>query len=77
MTQQINNIAERLKKPTPKVIKKLQKIANIIGGSSVVVTSFATLFPNVDIPAWIPYTILAGMGLNYFLLELFTEDDNK
>lgn len=69
-------VISRFNKPTPKVIKKLQKIAAIIGGSGTVITVSITMFPSFELPNWIPITIVAATFINHALLQLFTEEDN-
>ena len=70
------NISQRIKSPTPKIVKKLQKIAGAIGGLGAVITTSISSFPSFEFPKWIPYTIIAGTAINHLLLQLFTEDDN-
>lgn len=69
-------VISRLNKPTPKVIKKLQKIAKIIGGSGTAITGSVAMFTDIEIPKWIPFTIIGATFVNHLLLELFTEEDN-
>jgi hypothetical protein len=73
----MNKIKERLGKPTPVVIKKLQKILAAIAGSATVVSTILMLFPETKVPDSVPF-ILAGAGfINHTLLELFVEEDNS
>jgi len=70
------NMIQRLKAPTPKIVKKLQKIAGAIGGLGTVITTSISMFPSFEFPKWIPIVILSGTAINHILLQLFTEDDN-
>jgi hypothetical protein len=74
MTKQI---ISRFNSPTPKIVKKLQKIAAAIGGSGVVVTASIAVFSDFTLPSWVPMAIGGAAFLNHVLLNLFTESDNE
>jgi len=70
-------IIDRLNSPTPKVIKKLQRIVSAITGSATVVSTIAMLFPSTELPNFVPFAFIGAGFINHLLLELFVENDNK
>lgn len=67
---------ERLSKKTPKIIKKLQRLAAAIGSTSVILTYMSNLYDVFVIPKIAIYIIVVATVLNHILLQLFIEDDN-
>ena len=67
---------KRLTSKTPKLVKKLQKIAGAISSLAVVIASLSNVYEIFEIKDWMIYTIIVATVINHFLLELFTESDN-
>jgi len=66
---------ERLTQKTPKLVKKLQRLAFSIGSLGTIITSLTSVYDVLVVPNWIIYSIATATVINHLILQLFTEND--